>query len=488
MLLNLLANLSYYIPEALAIVSMCLLLIIEATYKLEDEKRTFVYVSAFIGLLSVLAALICNLGVAPVKIFSNALVIDQFSTLIKIIMTLSAIGVLYLSSFSKDIYKSQKSEFIVMSIGVLIGGMLLASANNLLTVYLGIEILSILSYVMASFKREDVKSSEAGLKYILYGGVTAGIMLFGMSHIYGALGSIQFDTIGTAIKGIQGLELWIVMVSFVLYFVGLGYKVSCVPFHMWSPDVYEGSPIPVTTFFSLVPKFAGLAAIMRTSMVFFGDPSLLSQVWIGLLHVVAALTMTVGNVTAIGQSSVKRLLAFSSIGHVGMMLLGILVMDQTGAQAILFYAITYMFMTLVAFYITSHISDNYGSDHRAYFKGLINKHPAMAIALIIVLFSLAGIPPMSGFVAKYNILSVVIAKKMYGIAIIAIINSAIALYYYMGLVRTLVFEKAEEVDPIKYFNFKNQLVIALICIPVVTLGIFWEKVMMLAQGAAIFIK
>lgn len=488
MLLNLLANLSYYLPEALTIVTMCALLFIEATYKLKDKKRTFLYISGLIGLISVLIALICNLGIEPVKIFSDAIVIDQFSTLSKIIMVLSTIGVMYLSSFSKDIYKDQKSEFVIMSLGILVGGMLLVSANNLLTVYLGIEILSVLSYILAAFKREDHKSSEAGLKYVLYGGVTAAIMLFGMSHIYGTLGSIQFSVIVEKMALINGPELAILAMSFVLYFVGLGYKVSCVPFHMWSPDVYEGSPTPVTAFFSLVPKVAGLAAMMRTSMVFFGDASMLTQVWIGLLHIIAALTMTVGNITAIGQSSVKRLLAFSSIGHVGMMMLAVLVMDAHGTKAMLFYAVTYMFMTLVAFYITNHIADNYGSDHKMYFKGLIKKHPFMAIVMIVVLFSLAGLPPLSGFVAKFNIFSVIIAKKYYGLAIIAGINSVISLYYYMNLIKSMVFDEAEEKDPIRSFTFVHQLVIGLLCLPVITLGIFWEKVMLLAKGAEIFIK
>lgn len=467
---------------------MCMLLLIEATYTIVDKKRTLLYISGLIGLLSVLFALIYNLDAPPVSIFADAVVIDQFSTLSKIIMVLSTIGVMYLSSFSKDIYKDQKSEFVIMAIGVLIGGMLLASANNLLTVYLGVETLSILSYVMAAFKREDGKSAEAGLKYVLYGGVTAGIMLFGMSHIYGMLGSIQFGAISTAMSTLNYSEMWIVAVSFLFYFVGLGYKISAVPFHMWSPDVYEGSPMPVTAFFTLVPKLAGLAIIVRTTFVFFDESGAMANVWIGLLHVIAALTMTVGNVTAIGQSSVKRLLAFSSIGHVGMMMLGILVMDTTGTQAILFYSIAYMFMTLVAFYITSHVSDNYGSDHKVYFQGLMKKHPYMGIAMIIVLFSLAGLPPLSGFIAKYTMLAAIIGKQYYGLAIIAAINSVISLYYYMSIVKAIVFDEAEEKDPIGSFTFKHQLVICILCVPVVFMGIFWENIMVIAKGAEIFIK
>src|SRR5690606_29296577 len=177
--------------------------------------------------------------------------------------------------------------------------------------YLGIETLSILSYVMCSFKREESTSTEAGMKYVLYGGLSAGITLFGISHIYGALGSIQFVEMIDKIPTLEGTSLAIVMVAFLLFFVGIGYKISVFPFHMWTPDVYQGAPIPVTTFFAIVPKMAGLATLIRVSFVFMSEGSPLAVSWIGLILVVSAMTMTVGNVTAIGQSSVKRLLAFS---------------------------------------------------------------------------------------------------------------------------------------------------------------------------------
>ncbi|MFP5458838.1 MAG: NADH-quinone oxidoreductase subunit N, partial [Bacteriovoracia bacterium] len=366
-------------------------------------------------------------------------------------------------------------------------GMLLASANNMLTLYLGIETLSVLSYVMSSLKREDATSTEAGMKYALYGGLTAGVMLFGMSHIYGMLGSIQFVELVPKIATLQGADQIFLMASFLLFFAGLGYKISAFPFHMWSPDVYQGSPIPVTAFFSIVPKMAGLAVLIRVSHLFFGGDTAVAVAWVGLLHVVAALTMTVGNVTAIGQDSVKRLLAFSSIGHVGMMIMGIVVLDEVGTRAIVFYGVTYMFMTLVAFWITSVLNDAYGTDSQAVFRGLINRHPIMAIAMSIVLFSLAGMPPFSGFVAKFNILSVVIEKGYMGLAFIAAINSVIALYYYMKLVKEMVFSKAESEEKIAGFTEGVHVVVVALSIPVIFLGIFWEGLMGLSGGAKIFI-
>jgi NADH-quinone oxidoreductase subunit N len=200
------------------------------------------------------------------------------------------------------------------------------------------------------------------------------------------------------------------------------------------------------------------------------------------------MTMTVGNVTAIGQSSVKRLLAFSSIGHVGMMILGAAVLNEVGVQAILFYGIVYLFMTLIAFFITSHLSDMYGTDTYDVFKGLVYKHPMMAICMAGVLFSLAGMPPFSGFVAKFNIFNVIIEKKYYGIAVVAAVNSVIALYYYTKLAKIMIFSKADGDERVVGFTMPNQVVIVALFIPVVLLGIFWEQIMVLSGNATVFIK
>jgi NADH-quinone oxidoreductase subunit N len=480
--------LSYYIPEIICVVLMTTLLVAESTVKEEHGSRGKIIAYALAMLSICLFFLFQNLGEAPRFIFHNAITIDPFSTLIKIIMVLGTMGAIFLSYSSKDIYTNLKSEFAIMAVGVLLGGMLLASANNMLTLYLGIETLSILSYVMASFKRDESTSTEAGMKYALYGGLSAGVALYGISHLYGILGSIQFVDMVDKLPGLEGTNLFIVLVSFMFFFVGIGYKISVFPFHMWTPDVYQGSPIPVTSFFAIVPKMAGLAALIRVSFIFFNNNSALSISWTGLMLVISAMTMTVGNVTAIGQTSVKRLLAFSSIGHVGLMILGVVVLNEQGVRAILFYGIVYMFMTLIAFYITSHLSDMYGTDSHDVFKGLIYKHPTMAIIMAAVLFSLAGMPPFSGFVAKFNIFSVVIEKKLYGIAIVAAINSVIALYYYVKLAKTMIFGQADGDVKVLGFTPANQAVIIALFIPVLFLGIFWEKVMIMSGNAVLFIK
>lgn len=491
MYLNYLASLSHYIPELVLCVTMMGLILVECTYvdDVKGSSKGLFYSTAYLGLFFALIQLFKSLGSVSEIIFSHAVVIDSYSGLAKMIMVIGTLAAVYLGHQSKDIYEDMKAEYTILIIGVLIGGMLLASANNFLIFYIAIEILSILSYVLASFKKKNEKSSEAGLKYSLYGGISAGIMLFGMSHIFGVLGTIQFHEIMPAMKGLSGFQVAVLLPSFMMFFAGVGYKIACVPFHMWAPDVYEGSPLPVTAFFSVVPKIAGIIALVRITHTFFGDSQNILQIsWVGILSVVGALTLTVGNVSALNQSSIKRMLAYSSISHAGMMILGVVVVSEVGNRAILFYGVTYLFMTMVAFYVTSFVQDKYGNDKFERFAGLIYKHPLMAIAMITVMFSLTGLPPLSGFIAKFNILAAIISKKYYALAIVAALNSVVSLYYYLKLVRQMVFRTAESEERIEGFGVRNQVIITAMTIPVIFLGIFWEKLILLADGAKLLVR
>ena len=485
MALNYLAGIARFVPELIVCLTMITAICVESFYSRRESKRDLLFGVVFLGLVVAIGSLIPSLGLKGSSIFTHALFIDSFSSILKIVMVLSTIGVMYIGLKSQDLNKSNRGEFCILSLGALIGGMLLSSAGNMLLLYIGLETLSILSYIMASLNKESDRSAEAGLKYSLYGALASGIMLYGMGHIFGATGSIQFLEIGNYLQN-SGASANFLMLPFLLFFVGLGYKIACAPFHMWSPDVYEGSPLPVTAFFSLVPKIAGLALLARVSFVFFTFENSLTIGWLALLTGISALTMTVGNVSAIGQRSVKRMLAYSSIGHAGVMMLGIISLNQEGISALVFYTITYLFMNLVAFYILSFVQDEYGNDHFERFNGLIFKYPLMAIALVIVMFSLAGIPPLSGFVAKFNIFSSIISKKYYSLAIIAGINSVISLYYYLKIVRHMVFLKNDEENCIKGFNLVNQGIIVFLTIPVVFLGIYWNKLITFAGAAKIF--
>jgi NADH-quinone oxidoreductase subunit N len=486
--LNYLANISRYIPELILVALMVGLILIETTYKEDEKNRKYIFAATAGGLVLTLLALICNLSVKPEAIFSNAVVIDPLSTTMKIMMVIGTFFSVYLSRFSKDIYETLRTEYAIMAVGILIGGMLLASANNMLTLYIGIETLSILSYVMASFKKNSEQSSEAGLKYSLYGGISAGLMLFGMSHIFGVLGTIQFAGLGESLKQLTTAQTLILMPSFILFFVGIGYKIATVPFHMWAPDVYEGSPTPVTTLFAIVPKLAGITALIRVTMIFFSAKSMIRVEWIGMIMAIAALTMTVGNVTAIGQKSVKRMLAYSSISHAGIMVAGLVMVNEVGIRSVVFYGITYVFMTLVAFYVTSIVQDKYGNDHFERFTGLAYRYPVMAITMSIVMFSLTGVPPFAGFVAKFNIMTSLINSKNFSLAIILGLNSVVSAYYYLKIVRLMTLKQQESNETIQGFSFLNQFVIVGLTIPVIVLGVFWENIFNLASNAKIFLQ
>lgn len=485
---NYLANVGRYVPELILVILMVGLILVEATYAEDEKNKKYIFITATIGLVATLVALIVQMSFKPEAIFSNSMIIDPFSTVMKMSMVVGTFFSIYLSRISKDIYETLKSEYAIMTVGILIGGFILASANNMLMFYIGIETLSILSYVMASFKKNDDRSSEAGLKYALYGGITAGIMLVGMSHMFGVLGTIQFSGMAEALVKLDKTQLLILAPSFLLFFAGVGYKIASVPFHMWSPDVYEGSPTPVTTFFAIVPKLAGISALIRVTMIFFTAQTALRAGWVGLLMAVAALTMTVGNVTAIGQKSVKRMLAYSSISHAGIMMAGLVVMNEIGIRSVVFYGITYVFMTLVAFYITSIVQDKYGNDNFERFTGLIYRYPFMAVMMCVTMFSLTGLPPLAGFIAKFNIISTLINSKYYSLALVLALNSVVSAYYYLKIVRIMCLKPQESNEEISEFGFLNQLIIVALTVPVFVIGIFWENILMLAQGAKIFIQ
>ncbi len=482
-----LANLSLYVPELVVVATMMGVLFLESTYRENEKNHHFVFFLTLFGLLVAAVSVVANFTVLPTEFFTHSLIHDSFGNLSKLLMIFGTMASVYLSYQSREIDQDLKSEFSAIALGVLVGGMLLSSAHNMLTLYLGVETLSVLSYALAAMRKNDEKSAEAGLKYVLYGGVTAGLMLFGISHIFGALGTIQFTEIKLALEKVDGAKLAILIPSFLLFFAGIGYKIACVPFHMWSPDVYEGSPTPVTAFFSLVPKVAGVAALVRVTFSFFTVNVLLNHTWIALLSTIAALTLTIGNVTAIGQRSVKRMLAFSSISHVGMIILGVLVTSDEGLRSVMFYLISYLFMTIVAFYIVALVSEQYGNDYFERFNGLASRYPLMAILLTMVMFSLSGVPPLSGFVAKFNIFAVVIEKRYYVLALFAALNSVVSLYYYLKIVRLMIFKEAESSEEIRGFGFVNQALISICSVPVVLLGIYWERVLMWAQGAKLFV-
>lgn len=469
-----LASLGRFVPELVVVLTMVALVLAEATHRGADRARplTSWITATGLGVAAVLLAL--DREAPPAAIFAGALAIDPFGGFCKLVMTVGAGLAALLAAGSRELSFDVKPEFAILATGVLFGGMLTVSASNLPSLYIGVETMSILSFALASFNKRADLSAEAGLKYALYGGVCSGLMLFGMSHLYGVLGSMDYAGMGEAAAGLDARQALVLLPSFLLFFAGLGYKVACVPFHMWAPDVYEGSPTPVTAFFSVVPKIAGVAAIARISPVLFPEGGALGGAWGAFLVATAVLTMTVGNASAVGQPSMKRMLAFSSVSHSGMLLLGVAAGGPKGTSAVLFYAAVYLFMTLTAFWVTSRIHDMFGNDRLERFNGLARRHPLVAVLMALSLFSLAGVPPLGGFVAKFNILAAAVERGLYVPAVLAALNSVVALYYYLRPVRLMFLKEPEGDEPVPGLSPGNQWALASLGLPVVLLGVLWS--------------
>lgn len=476
MLIQLLSNISYYLPECILVVGMTLLLLLESTYVSKEKFRLFVYLLALIVLVLAFVLLASNLDAPSLHLFGKAVVLDQWGTMLKIFAVLSTAGILYLAYTSKDIYQEFKSEFIILAFGVLIGTMLVISSANFLSLYIGIETVSILSYVLASLKKHDIGSLESGLKYSLFGALSAGVMLFGLSHLYGLIGSLDYADFVQKSATMDANQLIVAKTCIILLFAGLGFKVAAFPMHMWSPDVYQGSPTPVTAFFATVPKIAGVAAFARITMLLSDSSTDLMEWWTHFIQIIGIITMSVGNLCALNQESVKRMLAYSSMGHMGFIILAISIPDKLGISATLFYLGMYLIMTLVSFYVVDQVNKEYGSDASYFFKGLIKKHAFMAISFSIALFSLAGMPPLAGFVAKFNILSLLVENKFYTVAILVALNSVVALFYYLILVKKAIVDSSDDTAILKGFTFLKQLYICGITLPLILFGLFWDKI------------
>ena len=362
--------------------------------------------------------------------FFGAIVLDGWSHVFRWIALGTVALVVLMVPHSSDVEPSWRSEYLGLLMFAGVGLMLMAQAQHLLMAYLAIEMVSMSSYVLVALAR-DARSSEAALKYLLFGALCSGIMLFGMSLLFGLTGQMSFPGLREAAGALAPSAGGAVAVSVALVLVGLAFKISMVPFHMWTPDVYEGAPLPVTALLSVGPKAAGLALLWR-----FGEA--LAPVWIALASTLVWLTivtMTLGNVVAVVQSNVKRLLAYSTIGQVGYLLIGFVVHTELGMQGLLVYLVAYLFMNLGAFACVTAVCHDAGSESLEAFRGLAHRSPALAMALAVFLLSLAGIPPLLGFLGKFLLFGSAIASQWTILAVAGIINSAVALYYYVNIIR-----------------------------------------------------
>tara|TARA_B100000676_G_C18030439_1_gene818308 strand:- start:465 stop:1829 length:1365 start_codon:yes stop_codon:yes gene_type:complete len=415
--------------------------------------------------LSIMTLLIClalifNYPIDEnINLFNNSYKIDYLSSFMKIILISSGIFVFLLSNKYIQIIDINKIEYPILVLSSILGMMVMISSNDLILFYIGLELQSLALYVLASFNRDNLLSSESGLKYFVLSALSSGLLLYGCSLIYGFSGSTNFTIISNnLLESSYGLTFGIVFIL-----VGLSFKISAVPFHMWAPDVYEGSPTSVTAFFAILPKIAALAIFVRILYVPFFN---LINDWQMIIIFLSIASMLFGAIAAIGQSNLKRLIAYSSIGHMGYALAGLSTGTNQGIQSSISYISIYLFMNLAFFSCLLMLKrDNKYFENIEDLSGLSKNHPLLSFSFLIVLFSLAGIPPLAGFFAKFYIFTAVIEESMYFLAIVGLLSTVIAAFYYLRLIKIIYFDLEKEKYEIKHdFGLKISLLISSIFI------------------------
>jgi NADH-quinone oxidoreductase subunit N len=366
-------------------------------------------------------------------------VAGPFAAFFKIILLVTAFLVVMTTPDSRRIGSASLGEFYSLLLMATLGYMLMASSADMVMIFIAIEMGSIPSYALAAYAREDRRSVEAGLKYFILGTVSSAIMLYGMSFLYGMSGSTSVADVAAALSS-TGVSLNAAAVGLLLVFVGFAFKMTVVPFHMWVPDTYQGAPTPVTAYFSVVSKTAGLALLIRVLVLMQDALVSLAVDWKMLFVVLSALTMILGTVVGVVQTNVKRLLAYSSIAHVGYMFIGVAVGTDAGFESVIVYLITYIFMTVGAFSVVTAVSREVGGDDLTHFSNLQRRAPVLAVAMAIFLLSMAGIPPLAGFIGKFKVFAAAIEEgslPSLGLAVIGILTSVVSLFFYCKILRVM---------------------------------------------------
>ena len=429
-------NLNLVLPEIFISLSIMFLLVL-GVFKNDSSKITF-NISLLVLLITAIITLNETFSIDRITLFNNSVVIDYMSSLMKIITLLGAFLVLVISSAYLKTFKIYKIEYPILILCSVLGMMVMISSNDLMVFYMGLELQSLALYVLATFNRDQLKSSEAGLKYFVLSALSSGLLLYGCSLIYGFSGSTNFNIISNQLNSNE----YVLTFGIVFILVGLAFKISAVPFHMWAPDVYEGSPTSVTLFFTMVPKIAALTIFIRFLYVPFLN--LIDQ-WQMIIIFLSIASMLFGAIAAIGQTNIKRLIAYSSIGHIGYTLAGLATGSNEGIQSSIIYISIYVVMNLALFSCLLMLKRN-----NQYFEdiedlsGLSKNHPLLSLSLLVILFSLAGIPPLAGFFAKFYIFKAVIEQSMYFLAIVGLLSTVVAAFYYLRIIKIIYFDKEKE--------------------------------------------
>ncbi|GJE16194.1 NADH-quinone oxidoreductase subunit NuoN [Methylobacterium marchantiae] len=428
-----LPSLSPVMPELILAIGV-LALILYGAFRGERSVES-VNVGALVLLILAFFVVVSQSG-AKVTTLNGSFIIDNFSKVMKALILLGSAATILLSRDYFQRERIDRFEFPILIVLCTIGMMVMASANDLIALYLGLELQSLAAYVIAAFHRDNLKSTEAGLKYFVLGALSSGMLLYGSSLVYGFTGTVSFPGIVSALNDNAGLGI---VLGIVFVAAGVAFKMSAVPFHMWTPDVYEGSPTPVTAFFASAPKMAAVAMTVRIFIGAFPD---VTAIWQQIIVFVAIASMALGSFAAIGQRSIKRLMAYSSIGNIGYALIGLAAASEEGIRGVVIYMIIYLAMTLGAFAVILSLRRG-GQMYETVddLSGLSRTHPVLAFCLAAMMFSLAGIPPLAGFFGKFYVFAAAIKADLVGLAVVGVVTSVVGAFYYLRLVKVMYFDE-----------------------------------------------
>ena len=503
---------SWFLPELGLTAGIMLMFLLDLAWKKHPHRVLFLTVGTllFLGLAGVLLALQPS---APRGLFNGMIASDPFATFFKWLFLAAAALTVLIAARSTEFGRQQIGVFYPLLLSIVLGMFLMASAMDLLMMYLAVELVSLVSYALAGYRQGDRKAAEAALKYVIYGGVASGIMLFGMSYIYGLTGSTSLLGLGGALDGLavgtmgssQTALRVALAVAVIFVLCGVGFKIASVPWHMWCPDVYEGAPTPFTAFLSVGPKAAGFALAVRffwsalAGAPLGNGPGALTDglsdlPWPAIIGVLAAVTMTLGNLTAIVQNNLKRLLAYSSIAHAGYMLMGLCAASTVGVQSVMIYLLVYLVMNLGAFLVVIVVAQATGSESIDAYRGLGRRNPLAALSFAVFLFSLTGLPPFAGFTGKWYLFVAVLKNyAMPGggwyaaLAVIGALNSAVSLYYYMRIARAMFLEA-----PVGEFTVRPhlgyQIMLGAFSAALLLFGVWWNPLIDWTQQSLVFLR
>ncbi|MSR77400.1 MAG: NADH-quinone oxidoreductase subunit N [Candidatus Omnitrophica bacterium] len=438
--MNTLESLRYFLPETFLICGAFLALAVDLF------SRNKKIVAALSLLTLALFFFLAKSHPAPavgLSLFFGTFMLDPLTQFVRYLVPAVTFITLLASLNYRPLLKLYEGEYYVLFLFMVFGLILMGASSNLLMIFLSVEFVSILSYLMVGLLKKDARSKEAAIKYLLFGSAASAVMLYGISLLFGISGSLDFEAVGQAVSRPEYFSLS--TLALIFFLVGLGFKISMAPFHMWAPDVYEAAPTPVTAFLTVAPKAVGMIALIRVLGIALAP---LSSQWQHILIVLSILTMTIGNLSAIAQTNIKRLIAYSSIAQAGYILMGLAVFGSVGIQSVLIYLVTYALTNLGVFTAIIIVSNQTGSDEITSYAGLAQRAPGVAASLTLFLISLAGIPPLAGFIGKWFVFSSTIQNGFYVLAIAAALNSTVAAYYYFKIVKAMYLTPAETETPV----------------------------------------